>query len=194
MIYRFEEFSFDTQRCELRRGGELIPVEPQVYQLLQLLIENRDRLVTRDQIVDQVWNGRFISDAAVSSRIKSARRALSDDGRAQRLIRTLPRLGFRFVGEVASTPAIPLPPIPEPQLPATEGAGERPSIAVLPFDVIGQGSLAVATLADALPQDLISQLSRLRWLFVIARGSSFRFRGQAAEPAKVRAALNVRYV
>jgi TolB-like protein len=168
-------------------------VEPQVFELIQLLIENRDRLVKREEIVDRVWNGRFISDAAVSSRIRSARLALGDDGESQRLIRTWPRLGFRFVGEVESSPAASFT-LAEPQVPASDSAGERPSIAVLPFAIDHQASPALAHLADALPQDLISQLSRLRWLFVIARGSSFRFRGEAAEPAKVRAALNVRYV
>jgi TolB-like protein len=193
MIYRFEEFSFDTRRCELRRRERLIPVEPQVYELIRLLIENRDRLVTREEIVDQVWKGRFISDAAISSRIRSVRKALGDDGRTQRLIRTLPRLGFRFAGETETSLAASVTSA-EPQAPAIESAGERPSIAILPFAVEHQNSPALAHLADALPQDLISQLSRLRWLFVIARGSSFRFRGEGAEPAKVRAALNVRYV
>lgn len=195
MIYRFEEFSFDTQRCELRNRGTLVPLEPQVYQLLRFLIENRDRMVTRCEIIEEVWSGRFISDTAVSSRIKSARRALGDDGQAQRLIRTLPRLGFRFVGEVAATPAVSVAAEALAGQPAvTAETIDRPSIAVLPFAVMGSASAEASALADALPYDLISQLSRLRWLFVIARGSCSRFRGERAKPAKVRAALGVRYV
>jgi TolB-like protein len=186
MVYRFEDFSFDTERCELRKGERIIALEPQVYAVLRLLIENRGRLVTRDDLIEQVWNGRFVSDSTVSSRIKSARQAIADDGDAQRLIKTLPKLGFRFVGEVAAEPSASAEVFDEP--------ATRPSIAVLPFAVVGAASPAAAALAEALPHDLIAELSRLRWLFVIARGSSFRFRGEDADPARVRQALNVRYV
>ncbi|HET9159558.1 MAG TPA: winged helix-turn-helix domain-containing protein, partial [Caulobacteraceae bacterium] len=192
MIYRFEDFRFDTQRCELRRGGELIELEPQVYGVLLHLIENRDRLVSREELIQDVWKGRFISDTAVSSRIKSARRALNDDGETQRLIKTLPRLGFRFMGEVQRL-AYPKP-IGDGAASPIVAPTARPSIAVLPLAAIGSPSAVAAALSEALPHDLIAELSRLRWLFVIARGSSFRFRGADAEPAIVRDALNVRYV
>jgi TolB-like protein len=186
MIYRFEGFSFDTEACELRRGGQAVPVEPQVFALLRLLIENRERLISKDEIVEQVWNGRIVSDAAIASRIKSARQALGDDGESQRFIRTVPKLGFRFVAEVEA-PAEPTP--RQPEAPKVEAA--RPSIAVLPFVALSEGA---AAMAEALPHDLIAELSRLRWLFVIARGSSFRFRGPDADTARVREALSVRYV
>jgi TolB-like protein len=191
MIYRFGVASFDTHKGELRRDGALVPIEPQVFALLRLLIENRERLVTRDEIVEQVWHGRIVSEAAISSRIKSARQAIGDDGAAQRLIRTIPKRGLRFVGEVTATPPAS---VAEPlaadvgQEPTT-----RPSIAVLPFDVVGARGVAT-TLAEALPHDLIAELSRLRWLFVIARGSSFRFRGPNVDVAQVRSQLNVRYL
>lgn len=194
MIYRFGASSLDTRKCELRSRGAVVPLEPQVFALLCLLIENRERLVGKDEIVERIWNGRIVSEAAISSRIKSVRQAIGDDGETQGLIRTFPKLGFRFVGEVeaepfieAATAAAPAP-IPE----APREAPPRPSIAVLPFEVVG-GAPQGAVIAEALPHDLITELSRLRWLMVIARGSSFRFRGDAADIAQVRGALNVRY-
>lgn len=181
---------------ELAKGGVVRPVEPQVFDLLRLLIENRDRVVSRDEIISRIWGGRFISDAAVSSRIKSARQAIGDDGDSQQFIRTLHGVGYRFVGEVslAAPPAA-----AEPQSAQTREAHDpgsalsaRPSIAVLPFQLIGTPG-PYAAIADALPHDLIVELSRLRWLAVIARGSTFRFRGAEATPEAVRAALGVRY-
>jgi TolB-like protein len=193
MIYLFEEFQLDTDKVELSASGDAIPLEPQVFALLRLLIENRDRMVGKDEIVERVWHGRIVSESAVASRIKSVRHALGDDGRAQRVIRTVHGLGFRFVADastVAAQPAIAVRSAsPEPLQPAPT---TRPTIAVLPFRLVGDAG-AHAVIAEALPDDLITQLSRLRWLFVIARGSSFRFRGDDAEIGKVRDALNVRY-
>src|SRR5690606_36881870 len=189
MIYRFGPVRFDTARRELTAGGRPVPVEPQVFDLLQMLIENRERLVTKDEILERIWRGRIVSEAALSSRVKSARQAIGDDGRAQRLIRTHAKHGFRFVGEVELLAAEPAPaPAPEAE-PLQAG---RPSIAVLPFTTIGAGPASLA-MAEALPHDLIAELARLRWLFVIARGSSFRFRGPVIDLAEVRAALKVGY-
>jgi len=107
MILRFEECELDTGRYELRRGGEAVPVEPQVFDLLRMLIENRDRIVTKDELFAEVWEGRIVSDATLNSRINAARKAIGDNGTDQRLIRTAPRRGFRFVGEVAGGEAEP---------------------------------------------------------------------------------------
>ncbi|MCA8902726.1 MAG: winged helix-turn-helix domain-containing protein [Hyphomonas sp.] len=183
MLYRFEDFELDTARFELRRGGELLPAEPQVLSLLLLLAENHDRLVGKDEIVEKIWDGRAISDSALSSRIKSARKLLGDDGRSQRLIRTVHGVGFRFATEPeihsASPPearaSVAEPDAPEAPPPPPKLAGGKPSIAVLPFRLIGVAG-DYAALAEALPHELIASLSRLRWLFVIARGSTFRFR------------------
>jgi DNA-binding winged helix-turn-helix (wHTH) protein len=85
MIHAFGPYELDTDRVELRADGAAIALEPQVFALLRFLIENRDRMVSKDEIVDEVWGGRIVSDSAVASRIKSARQAVGDDGRAQRV-------------------------------------------------------------------------------------------------------------
>lgn len=100
LIYIFEDFSLDADRRELRRGVDLVPVEPQVFDLLQHLVRNRDRVVSRADLIATVWNKRTVSESTVGSRIAAVRRALGDGGDQQRLIRTLPRKGHRFVGEV----------------------------------------------------------------------------------------------
>ncbi len=100
MIYRFGQFELDMARVELRADGEPCPLEPQVFALLALLVENRERLVSRDEIFEKVWDGRVVTDSALASRIKSARKALGDDGKAQRFIRTIHGQGFRFVADV----------------------------------------------------------------------------------------------
>ena len=107
MIYHFGSCTVDTGAYELLRDGERVPVEPQVFDLLILLLDNRDRIVTRDEIVEGVWRGRIVSEAAISSRIKSARRAIGDDGKSQGMIRTIHRRGLRFVGDVAVDEAPP---------------------------------------------------------------------------------------
>lgn len=199
MIYRFGHFELDLPRSELRADGAVCPVEPQVFALLVLLVENRDRLVTRDEIIEKVWDGRVISDAAVASRIKSARRALGDDGKRQLCIRTLHRRGFRFVHDVkiarstaATTPlelAAPAMPAPPDHV---DDAARRPSIAVLPFRMIGDAGVHAA-IGEALPHELIMDLARLRWLLVTARGSSFRLRASDTDVVEVGRLLGVRY-
>ena len=100
MPYRIGAYLIDPETYEIREDGRPVPVEPQVFDLLIMLIENRQRTVSKDEIIEQVWKGRIISDATLSSRIKSARQALGDDGSAQKLIRTIHGRGFRFVGDV----------------------------------------------------------------------------------------------
>ena len=100
MVYRFEDCELDEATLQLRVGGEPVQVEPQVFDLLRVLVRRRDRVVTKEELLDEVWHHRFVTESAVSSRIKSARRAIGDDGRAQRLIRTVHGRGYQFVGEV----------------------------------------------------------------------------------------------
>jgi TolB-like protein len=190
MRYRFGPYLLDGDQFELRREDAPVPVEPQVLSLLLALVERCDRLVTRDELIDLVWHGRIVSDAALSSRIKSARQAVGDDGRSQALIRTVHGRGFRFVGAVALAPSH----APDARLPIAgeDPVGLRPSIAVLPLERLGDPG-PLGFVAEALPHELIAQLSRLRWLNVIARGSAFRIRGTAADPVNVGQLLGVRY-
>lgn len=101
MNYRFDNCVLDVDRRELRRGTTLIPVEPQVFDLILYLVENRDRVVTKDDLIDAVWGGRIVSESALTTRINAARTAIGDSGKSQHFIRTLPRKGIRFVGEVS---------------------------------------------------------------------------------------------
>lgn len=194
MSYRIGETELDPLKFELRRAGSAVAVEPQVLGLLLYLVENRDRLITKDEIVDRIWKGRIVSDSAITSRVKSARQVLGDDGREQRLIRTVHGKGYRFVGEV-ERPAQIVVSMPEPT-PASELIPEvgtsKPSIAVLPFEMIGDDPQA-SLMADAFPHEAIAELSRLRWLFVIARSSSFRFRHPAPDIRRIGNILGVRY-
>src|SRR3954453_3457057 len=98
--YLFEEYAFDTDRRELHRGADVVSVAPQVFDLLDYLIRNRERVVSKDDLINAIWNGRIVSDAALTTRLNAARSALGDSGEEQRLIKTLPRKGFRFVGRV----------------------------------------------------------------------------------------------
>lgn len=189
VIYAFETFELDTVAGELRDRGQVVPLEPQVHALLVLLVENRDRLVSKDEIVERVWDGRPVSDAAISSRVKAARRALGDDGQVQRCIRTLHRRGFRFVGTVRATAAAAL--AAHADAPAAASSA-RPSLAVLPFEMLAAPA-GLEPLGDAIAHDLIADLSRLHWLFVTARGSSFRFRAPDADPVAAARLLGVRY-
>jgi DNA-binding winged helix-turn-helix (wHTH) protein len=102
MLYRFGEFELDLSAFELRVGDVAVPMEPQAFDVLAYLVSNRDRVVSKQELMDQVWGDRFVTEAAVTSRIKQARRAIGDDGDAQRLIRTLHGRGYRFVASVTS--------------------------------------------------------------------------------------------
>jgi pimeloyl-ACP methyl ester carboxylesterase/DNA-binding winged helix-turn-helix (wHTH) protein len=105
MQFLFDDQLLDVDRRELRRGARQIEMEPQVFDLLAYLLQNRDRVVSKDDLIAAVWNGRIVSESTLTSRINAARRAIGDDGQAQCLIRTYPRKGFRFVGNVLQTPA-----------------------------------------------------------------------------------------
>lgn len=202
MIYRFGSFELDTARAELCENGRPRPLEPQVFALLAFLVEHRERLVSRDELLEKVWGRRVVSDSALSSRIKSARQALGDDGKRQRYLKTVHGQGFRFVADVVVEPdtALALPTLGELAAGAAgpgspddmDASSSRPSIAVLPFQFDGDGG-PYATIADGLPHDLITELARLRWLFVIARGSSFRLRDAEVDARNVGRLLGVRY-
>ena len=189
MAYCFEAYALDPGTRELRCGGELVPLEPQVFDLLVFLIENRARVVSKDDLMAAVWRGRIVSESTLTSRINAARKAVGDSGDEQVLIRTIARKGFRFVGALSDEPA-PLPVKPaRPAFPSPE----RPSIAVLPF-VNMSGDPEQDYFSDGISEDIITALSKLRWFFVIARNSSFIYKGKAVHLKQVAEELGVRYV
>ncbi len=202
MIYAFGPFEFDLAKAELRADGQLRSLQPQVFALLAFLIEHRERLVSKDEIFENVWEGRVVTDSALASRVKSLRKALNDDGRKQQYVRTVHGKGFRFVADVraerddANVSAGILAGRGDNEPIASDSPAleltRRPSIAVLPFRPIGDAGPYV-TIADGLPHELITELARLRWLFVIARGSSFRLRGDDLDLREVGRLLGVRY-
>ena len=203
MTYLFENFALDIERQELRRGAELVPVEPQVFDLLQYLIRNHDHLVTKDDLITAVWDGRIVSESALSSRITAVRQAIGDSGDEQRLIRTIARKGFRFVGEVTEKQTPSERPLKDIARPASGNAAtpsefalalpDKPSIAVLPFQNLNADP-EQEYFADGIVEDIITALSRMRWLFVIARNSSFTYKGRAVDVKQVGRELGVRYV
>jgi TolB-like protein len=199
MIYTFDRFELDLATVELRADGKAVSLEPQVFALLALLVENGERLVSKDEIIEKVWDGRIVSEAAVASRVKSARQALGDDGKSQQFIRTLHGQGYRFVARTrmlrAATMATRDAASADPALVDMVQRLDRisrPSLAVLPFRYVA-GEERYTALASALPDELIADLSRLRWLLVTARGSSFRLRASETEFADVGRLLGVRY-
>jgi TolB-like protein/Flp pilus assembly protein TadD len=168
-----------------------VAVEPQVFDLLHFLIRHRDRVVTRDNILDAVWDGRAVSESALAVRINAARLAISDSGQQQRLIRTHPRKGLRFIGDVREHGASPAleaeSSVKAPTRP------DVPSIAVLPFTNMSNDA-EHEYFADGISEDIITALSRFRSLFVIARNSTFTYKGRAVDVKKVARELGVRYV
>jgi TolB-like protein/tetratricopeptide (TPR) repeat protein len=200
----FGECVLDTGRRELSRGGEAVAVGPQVFDLLIHLIENRDRVVSKDELFDVIWRGRTVSDSTLASHVNFARRAVGDNGGDQRLIRTISRKGFRFVGEVTAAPSRGAATLTATQIepdPARAEAStmdglalpDQPSVAVLPFLNLS-GDPEQDYFADGVVEDIISALSRIRWLFVIARNSSFTYKGRAVDVKQVGRELGVRYV
>ena len=200
MQFLFADHTLDTDRRELRRGPERIAVEPQVFDLLVYLVQNRDRVVSKDDLIASVWGGRSVSDSTLTSRINAARRAVGDSGENQNLIRTIQRKGLRFVGEIREPPdgvepdhaaAAPAA-VHEPSRPALP-LPDRPAIAVLPF-VNMSGEPEQEYFSDGISEDIVTALSKLRWFFVIARNSSFVYKGKAVHLKQVAEELGVRYV
>jgi TolB-like protein len=195
----FADHTLDADRRELRRGPELIAVEPQVFDLLIYLVENRDRVVSKDDLIGSVWGGRIVSESTLTSRINAARKAVGDSGEDQKLIRTIARKGLRFVGAVRThgdDPAHAAGPPPdelrEPSRPALPPS-DRPAIAVLPF-INMSGDPEQEYFSDGISEDIITALSKLRWFFVIARNSSFIYKGKAVHMKQVAEELGVGYV
>ena len=172
------------------RAGKPVAIEPQVFDLLVYLLRNRDRVVSKDDLIAGVWAGRIVSESTLTSRINAARKALGDSGEKQAFIRTFAKKGLRFIASVrvsgdARTPSSP---------PEAQGqTREKPSIAVLPFTNLG-GTPEYDSFVDGVTEEIITALSRVRWFFVIARGSSFAYRRAENEATQAAEELGVRYV
>ncbi|TWC06052.1 TolB-like protein [Bradyrhizobium macuxiense] len=194
MRYLFDDFEFDTDRRELRRGSDVVAIAPKVFDLLDFLIRNRERVVGKDDLIDAIWGGRSVSDTALTTRLNGARAAIGDSGQEQRLIKTLPRKGFRFVGVVAEARQAPVAgdgqiehARPVPAFP------DKPSIAVLPFQNLSDDP-EQEYFADGVVEDIITALSRSKSLFVISRNSSFSYKAKAIDIKRVGRELGVRYL
>jgi TolB-like protein/Tfp pilus assembly protein PilF len=186
----FEGYSLDTDRRELRRGPALLPVEPQVFDLLVFLLENRDRVVSKDDLLASVWSGRIVSESTIASRINAVRRLIGDDGEQQRLIRTIIGKGIRFVGAVRETSKL----AKAKEGPRTPGLAilDRPSIAVLAFGNLTNDP-EQEYFAHGVVEEIIAALFRIKWLAVVG-ASAFANREQPADAWQVGSELGVRYV
>ena len=196
MRYLFEDFILDTDRRELRRGADAVPTTPQVFDLLVYLIRHRERVVSKDDLISAIWNGRVVSDAALTTRLNAARAAIGDDGDKQRLIKTLPRKGFRFVGAVreGQRPAVePVGPAAHDGVMPSPQSAPRLSIVVLPFANLS-GDPQHEYFVDGVTESLTTDLSRINGSFVIAHSTALTFKGKAVDVQKVGGDLNVRYV
>ena len=186
----------DIGRRELHRDGKVVAVAPQVFDLLEYLIRNREHVVSKDDLIAAIWDGRIVSDAALTTRLNVARGAIGDSGEEQRLIKTLPRKGFRFVGTVREGPTQAIDAVTENPLEAlkpTLALPDKASIAVLPFANLSSDP-EQEYFADGMVEDIITGLSRSRSLFVIARSSTFTYKGKAVDIKLVGRELGVRYV
>jgi TolB-like protein len=190
MRYHFDKFVLDTERFELSLRGHAVHAEPQVIELLVLLIENRDRMVSKDEINEAVWRGRIVSEAALSSRIKTARKILGDNGRDQRVIRTVHKKGFRFIAEITDAKQSNREIIADqsPNAPRTKAA-----IAVLPFSNFSSQE-EQAYFSDGITTDIITHLSKHRWLEVAARNTSFCYKDSALAGHDIGRELGVDYL
>jgi TolB-like protein len=195
--FLFSGHTLDVERRELRRDNTPVAIEPQVFDLLVYLLTNRHRVVSKDDVLDSVWSGRIVSESALTTRIAAARRAIGDSGETQTLIRTIARKGFRFVGEVREDDAEARHAVMGGAMPVGAAAPlmlpDKPSIAVLAFTNMSPEP-DQQFLADGLADDIITELSRDRALFVIARNSSFTYQGRSVDVRQVARELGVRYV
>jgi TolB-like protein len=187
MQYRFGEYELHVERRELTRSGKPVAIEPQVFDLLVHLVHHRDRVLSKDDLINGVWGGRIVSDSTLASQISAARKAIGDSGGAQSLIRTYPRKGIRFVGAILEEPAVVAAP------PASVITHSRPSIAVLPFENLSNDK-EQDYFADGMVAEIITGLSRIRWLFVISRSSTSVYKGRPVDVRAVGRDLGVRYV
>jgi TolB-like protein len=199
---QFEGYEFDPGRRELTYQNQAVQIGPQVFDLLGCLLENRHRVVTKDDLIDKVWEGRIISESTLTSHINAARKAIGDTDQEKRLIRTIARKGYRFVGEVSTCDDAKSPSISERAKASSDVGGhssqnlalpDRPSLAVLPFVNLSENS-SEDYFVDGVVEDIITAMSRMNEIFIIARNSSFTYKGRSVDAKQVGRELGVRYV
>ena len=190
MLFLFDNFALDSERRELRVGGTIVPVEPQVFDVLVYLIANRDRVVSKDDLIASVWGGRIVSESTLTSRINAVRKAVGDSGDKQEFVRTFARKGVRWIAPVKSGNE------DETRTARTTirlRCLQKPSIAVLPFRNMS-GDPEHDSFVDGVTEEIITALSRVRWFFVIARGSAFAYKSRDIDPDEIARELGVRYI
>jgi adenylate cyclase len=197
LFYLFEDFGLDTDRRELYRGASPMSVEPKVFDFLAYVIRNRGRVVSKDDLIAAIWNGRIVSESALATCINAARSAIGDSGESQRLIKTLPRKGIRFVGSVMEKEGRPLSVVPADtaSTPAHPSLvlSDKPTIAVLPFTNMS-GDPEQEYFSDGITEDIITDLSKVSTLKVLSRNTTFTFKGKAVEIGQIAERLKVSHV
>lgn len=200
MQYSFNDFLIDTELFELKKNNELVSIEPQVLDLIIFLIEKNERLVSKEEIYNSIWSGKVVSESALSSRIKSARKTLDDNGSKQEVIKTLHRKGFRFVAKLKCKEPVKssLPQFIERRSSETSVSGcqistTKPKIAVLVFSNLSNIA-EQEYFSDGITTDIIAHLSKHRWLDVTARNTSFGFKNQSIDYQEISKKLNVDYI
>ncbi|MFJ4457773.1 winged helix-turn-helix domain-containing tetratricopeptide repeat protein [Pseudomonas sp. NPDC089392] len=200
MQFMFENYVLDQQRRELTLRGQAVTIGPQVFDLLLQLVSNHERVMSKDELLKTVWGGRVVSESTVTSHINAVRKAIGDSGDEQRLLRTVARKGYRFIGVIQVVSELDRPLVEASAAAESEKANEpalalpdKPSITVLPFQNLS-GDPEQDYFADGVVEDIIVALSRIRWLFVIARNSSFTFKDRRVDIQDVGRELGVRYV
>ena len=183
MRFVFDDYALDIDRRELRRGGVPIAVQPQVFDLITFLVANRDKVVSRNDLLEAVWHNRIVSESTLATRINAARRALGDSGGTQRLVRTVRGRGFRFVGEVIE------PPTHRDRRPAPDG----PSIAVLPLANLSADP-TLDSCAAAITENLTAALSNVPTLSVIAGNATNALEWSRFDAHAAAGSFGVRYL
>lgn len=184
VVLSFGEYELDTERYELRHGGQLCPVEPQVFSLLVYLASNHDRVVTRQELLDELWPGKVVTESTISSRIKAARQAVGDNGREQNVIATAHRRGYRFVADIKAPPSSAARTLQHP---------DQPTLVVLPF-AHNPGSDSIAWVAEVLGEDISIALARIPGFVVISRNSAAYYRNREFTIGQVGRELGTDYV
>ncbi|MEP3334040.1 winged helix-turn-helix domain-containing protein [Sedimentitalea sp.] len=196
MTYVFSDFELDTELAELRFAGQTVSIEPQVFDLLKLLVSSGNRLVSKEEIFEKIWGDRIVSDAALSGRIRDARKAIGDDGTTQKFIKTVQRRGLRFVADVKVCNSVPLANVPSEAVSNVADqtdAFARPAVAVLKFqDASGEGQ--PSQLEAAITDELVAALSAWKYFPVISRQSTARVNAPEMSAQEIGTLLSARYL